>query len=209
MERRDLKTICLINLKYNFLPHFLAAVLLALFTPVLFRVEALDGVKSAYPLEMVLSLVGMICLTPVFLPEQEEGIRDVVRVRKTGYLAVGLLRLCYSLLGVSLIFGAFVLFMYGRECDVTLRHLAGGIISAFYLGAVGFAAAGISRNVILGYLVSFLCYVPNFGGAGKGFWASFYLFSMAGGSFQEKYWLLSAGLALVLLTFLVKRRREG
>ena len=40
-------------------------------------------------------------------------IRDVVRVRKTSYLAVGLLRLCYSLLGVSLIFGAFVLFMYG------------------------------------------------------------------------------------------------
>ena len=55
----------------------------------------------------------------------------LVRVRKTSYLAVGLLRLCYSLLGVSLIFGAFVLFMYGRECDVTLRHLAGGIISAF------------------------------------------------------------------------------
>ena len=189
MERRDLKTICLINLKYNFLPHFLAAVLLALLTSVLFRVEALDGVKSAYPLEMVLSLTGMICLTPVFLPEQEEGIRDVVRVRKTGYLAVGLLRLCYSLLGVSLIFGAFVLFMYGRECDVTLRHLAGGI----------------SRNVILGYLVSFLCYVSNFGGAGKGFWASFYLFSMAGGSFQEKYWLLGTGLILVFLTFLIKR----
>lgn len=208
MKRSDLKTICFINLKYNFLPHFLAAVLLALLTSVLFRVEALDGVKSAYPLEMVLSLTGMICLTPVFLPEQEEGIRDVVRVRKTGYLAVGLMRFCYSLFGVSLIFGVFVLFMYGRECDVTLRHLAGGVISAFYLGAAGFAAAGISRNAILGYLVSFLCYVPNFGGAGKGFWANFYLFSMTRGSFQEKYWLLSAGLALVLLTFLVKRRRE-
>lgn len=67
-----------INLKRNFAPHFCLAVCVALLTPIIFEVRSLDERLSAQPVEMMLSLCGTILLTPVFLPEQNEEIRDVI-----------------------------------------------------------------------------------------------------------------------------------
>ena len=62
------------NLRHNFAPHFLLALVLLLLTPVLFGVANLDRTASAVPLEVFVSLTGIILLTPVFQPEQNPEI---------------------------------------------------------------------------------------------------------------------------------------
>ncbi len=189
-----------INLKRNFLPHFLIALIIALLTPVVFGISSLDPIRSAQPLEMLLSLTGTVLLTPVFLPEQNENIRDLIRSKRIDYLAVCFIRLLYSLFFLAVIFGIFTLIMSNSESEVTLRHFIGGYSSAMFLGALGFFFAGISKNSIIGYMISMIYYISNF--ALKDELNNLYLFSMSAGSFHEKYWLIVTSAALFAFTFL-------
>lgn len=194
----DIPSVCKllsINLKRHFLPHLLLAVLTACFTPLLCSIVSLDELHAAQPLEMLLSLTGTILLTPIFLPEQNENIRDVIRSKRTDYVHICILRVLYSAVALAIIFGGFVLVMHTCESAVTFRHVIGGFASALFLGALGFAAAGITGNVPAGYMVSLVYYTANIGLKDK--LGNLYLFSMYAGSFTEKYWLLGASLVLI------------
>lgn len=199
----DSKSICRIlsvNLRHNFLPHLLLALIITFLTPVIFGISSLNERESAQPLEMLLSLTGIVLLTPIFVPEQNENIRDLIRSKRIDYLAVCFIRLLYSLFFLAVIFGIFTLIMYNSESKITLRHFIGGYSSALFLGALGFFFAGISKNSIIGYMISMIYYISNF--ALKDELKNLYLFSMSAGSFHEKYWLIGSSAALFVITFL-------
>lgn len=189
-----------INLKHNLIPHLFLAIVIVCFTLVIFGISSLDELESAKPLEMLLSLTGIILLTPIFLPEQNENIRDLIRSKRTDYLMVCLIRLVYSLFFLAVIFGIFIIIMAHSESMVTLQHFIGGYSSALFLGTLGFFSAGVSGNSIIGYMVSMIYYIANF--AMKKELKNLYLFSMSSGSFHEKYWLLGCSLVLIMITFL-------
>lgn len=188
-----------VNLRHNFLPHLLLALVIALFTPVIFGISSLNGREAAQPLEMMLSLTGPVLLTPIFLPEQNENIRDLIRSKRIDHLVVCFIRLLYSVFFLAVIFAVFTLIMYRSETAVTLRHFVGGFGSALFLGALGFFCAGVSMNAVIGYMVSMIYYISNF--AMKDELKELYLFSMSAGSFHEKYWLLSCSAVLFAATF--------
>lgn len=194
-----------VNLKHNFRLHFLAAMFIVGFTPVVFGIAALNYRQAAQPIEMFLSLIGMILFAPIFLPEQAKEIRKILWMRKLDLIWVILLRLSYSLVATVFLMGGFVLFMRQLGSEVSVEHFAGGVITAMFLGALGFAAAGISQNVIAGYMVSFLYYTLNFAGRDK--LGHFFLFSMSMGSFTEKYYLLTGSAVLILITLVVFHQR--
>jgi len=52
--------------------------MLVLLTPVLFGTSDLDAQAAAIPLEMFVSLLGIVLLTPVFHPEQNQEIAEIV-----------------------------------------------------------------------------------------------------------------------------------
>lgn len=67
-----------INLRHNFVWHLVLAIMLVLLTPVLFGTSDLDAQAAAIPLEMFVSLLGIVLLTPVFHPEQNQEIAEIV-----------------------------------------------------------------------------------------------------------------------------------
>lgn len=195
-----LKILC-VNLRRNFMPHLIMALVIALFTQGLFGIASLNAREAARPLEQMLSLAGTVLLTPIFLPEQNENIRDLIRSKRTDYLAVCLVRLIYSVLFLAMIIGIFTFIMQCCESEVTFRHFVGGFCSALFLGSLGFFFAGISRNAVVGYMVSMIYYISNF--ALKDELKGFYLFSMSAGSFTEKYWLLGGSMVLIGVVFIL------
>ena len=188
-----------VNLRHNFIPHLFIALVIAFLTPALFGIASLDAREAAQPIERLLSLAGTVLLTPVFLPEQNENIRDLIRSKRTDYRAVCVIRLLYSVFFLAVIIGAFTLVMQCSESQVTIRHFVGGFSSALFLGLLGFFLAGITQNTVVGYMVSMIYYISNF--ALKEELKGFYLFSMTAGSFTEKYWLLGGSLVLIFVTF--------
>lgn len=196
-----------VNLRRNFLPHFLAAVFIIIAFTLLMGISALNEVQSARPVEMVMPIVGVILLTPVFHPEQDENIRDVVRSKRTSYRAICVLRVAYSVFFLGLLCGGFVYIMRLCESAVTVRHFIGGFASGLFLGAIGFFFAGISRSVIVGYMSSLIYYAANYAFGRR---IIFDLFSMTTATdFYDshiigiKYLLIAAAALLLLLYFVM------
>ncbi|MDE5755250.1 MAG: hypothetical protein K2H89_12040 [Oscillospiraceae bacterium] len=202
-----LKILC-VNLKHNFLIHFFVAVIIAMLTPVVFSIYSLNATASAQPLEMLLPFVGTVLLTPVFLPEQNEEIRDVIRSKKTDYLTVCLIRVVYSILAIAVITAVFVLVMRWCACDVTMKHFLGSFASSLFMGVVGFVVAGLSSNVSAGYMAAMVYYTANIGLKDK--LGVFFLFSMySDGEFSIKYWLIVLSFLCIAFVFLILRSRKS
>lgn len=196
-----------VNLKHNFLVHFVLAVVIAVLTPVVFSISSLDARASAQPLEMLLLFIGTILLTPVFLPEQNQEIRDVIRSKKTDYLIVCLIRVIYSIAAIMLITGMFVLIMKYNECEVTYRHFIGSFASSLFMGTIGFSVAGLSNNVSAGYMASMVYYAANIGLKDK--LGICYLFSMySGGNFSDKYLLILISVIVISIIFIILRKSD-
>ncbi|MDE7120895.1 MAG: hypothetical protein K2O42_01890 [Oscillospiraceae bacterium] len=196
-----------VNLKHNFLIHFLLAIAVAVLTPVVFSIHSLDARMSAQPIEMLLPFIGVILLTPVFLPEQNPEIRDVIRSKKTDYLAVCLIRVVYSVTAMLLITGIFILVMKACACEVTYQHLVGSFASSLFLGTTGFAVAGLSNSVSAGYMTSMVYYAANIGLKDK--LGICYLFSMySGGKFSDKYLLILLSFIIISIVFMILRKSE-
>ncbi|MCM1133478.1 MAG: hypothetical protein NC340_08405 [Ruminococcus flavefaciens] len=193
------------NLKHNFPIHFILAVAVALLTPIVFSISALDSRMSAQPLEMLLPFIGTILLTPVFLPEQNPEIRDVIRSKKTSCLTIWLIRVAYSVVAVMLITGVFVLAMKCCECDVTIRHFIGSVASSLFLGTIGVAVSGLSNSISAGYMASMVYYSANIGLKDK--LGVCYLFSMySGEDFSVKYWLTALSVIIIAGVFIILRK---
>ncbi len=203
MELQSALKILSVNLRRNFLPHVAIAIVIVLLTPVVFSISSLDTKSAAQPIEMLLSLTGTVLLTPVFLPEQDENIRDLIRSRRTDYTHICIMRVIYSVLTLAVIIAGFVLVMRYFECDVTIRHAAGGFATALLLGSIGFFAVAISGNTPVGYMASLMYYIANIGLKDR--LGKLYLFSMSTGSFEEKFWLIAVSAALIALGFILQR----
>ena len=189
--------------RHNYLLHYLAALGVVLLTPVIFGVSRLDELLAAQPLEFFLPLMGAILMPAVFLPEQNESIREVVRSKKTPYLGVCFMRLLCGAVFITALTGAFVLYMKSMDSVVTMRLFAGSLASTFALGAAGFFASAVSDNVIVGYMTAVIYYICNFGLKDK--LGVFFLFSMTAGSFDEKKWLCILSVVLVVSGFVLRR----
>lgn len=201
------KIIC-VNLRHNFLIHFIIAVIIAVLVPVVFSIHTLDARASAQPLEMLLPFIGPILLTPVFLPEQDGDIRDVIRSKKTDHMLVCVIRIIYSAIAIALLTAVFVLVMRQCECAVTWKHILGSFASSLFLGTTGFAAAGLSGSVSAGYMTSMVYYAANIGLKDK--LGVCYLFSMYGNKdFDSKYWLIALSILIITAVLWIMRKKPS
>jgi hypothetical protein len=201
-----IRSIAVSNLRHNFLPHFILSVLLLLLTPFVFGTANVDAKTAAVPLEMFVSLIGIILLTPVFLPEQSGSIRDVVESKATASAFVYSIRIGIALFSMLALIAAFVLYMKGNGCTVSLvSAVFGTFSSSIFLGALGLFIYGISDTLIVGYMAPMVYYMLNLFG-GKKYFGKLYLFAMSSGNMSEKYWLISVGIVLILSVLLIKSK---
>ncbi len=192
------------NLRHNFLPQFALVFLILIFAPIIFGITGLDAKASAVPLEMFVSLIGIVLLTPIFAPEQNEEIKDTVESKYISSIIVYLIRIFISIVLMAFLIGIFIYIMEWNGCDISLKLAYGTFASALLIGAIGFAAYGISNNIAVGYMLPILYYALNFVGGNKHF-GNFYLFSMTKGSYSKKVWLLISGVLLMILTMAWKQ----
>lgn len=174
------------NLRFNLLPQLAMAIGLLILTPALFGVTALDTISAAFPLELSLSFLGVILLTPVYSPEQEPSILDTVRVRKTPHLFICGIRIIISVaITIIFIFG-FVLMMSVLESEVFISHALASCANALFLGGLGILVSSISGNSVSGYIFPVLYYVIDLMGG----FGDFTIFSMTRSGTMDGKWLI-------------------
>ncbi len=198
------------NLRHFFLLPFLTALGIFLVTALVFNLSALSAREAAKPIEFFLSFAGVMLLTPVFYPEQNHELRDVISSKRTSYLVICVFRVVCSVAAAAVLVTLFVCLLKWNESAVTDAHIYGGMATAVFLGSIGFFAAGITDNTPLGYMTAVLYYLLNYGMKDR--LGKFYLFSMSAGRFEEKEWLYFGAVLLILGTFFilwVRQRKQG
>lgn len=193
-----------VNIRHNFVLPFLAALGVLAAAIIVFGVTGLTEQEAALPLELLVSWVGPVLLTPIFLPEQNREIRDVVRSKRTDYLVICMIRAGYSAAALILCVSLYMGLLKINECHVSGRLLFGAVASALFLGAVGLLAAGISDNAAVGYMAAMMYYLINYGMRES--LGVFYLFGMRSGEYEGKGWLAAGAICLMIVALGIRRK---
>lgn len=162
----------------------------------------MDAYSSAIPLEMFVSLIGIIMLTPVFQPEQNMYIDDLISSKYVSKSKIYLIRTVYSSIILTVLIVIFCFYMSIRNCDVTFRLIAGTVSDAIFLGSLGMITSSICNNTVIAYMIPTVYYTANYGMGDK--LKNYWLFSMRVGDFSPKIWLLITGILLITGSIILK-----
>ena len=192
-----------VNLRHNFLRLLLLATVIMILTPVLFGTTGLDSKAAAVPLEMFISIIGIILLVPIFQPEQDDEIKDIVVSKYIDSTYVHIIRGAYSIIGIILLVLAFSLFMFVCGCEITIALIGGTIADTMFLGAIGLLTSAITNNMSVSFMIPLLYYVLNLTMKSK--LGNLNLFSMMNGNYQPNIWLFILSIVFIVIAILIKR----
>lgn len=187
--------------------HFGLAVILCLLVPLVFSLNDLDQYLVALPLETIVILIGVVILVPLFLPEQDKAVFDVMYTKQTPPLYVNIVRAVYSILAVLLIPAVFLLAMHLIHSDVRMVHYLGTVSSALFLGGLGALTFAVSNNIAVSYMVPVIWYVICMS-AGKHL-KMFDVMMMLHGKIEAKSLQLITGIVLLTAAVLIKSSRKS
>lgn len=159
MDARNLLTITGSNLRLNMKQTLFPAILLLFVIPLIYGTSNLDSMKSADCLERMVALIGLPVFVPLLKPEQNGGMDVIITMRPFPYRMIVVLRVMLSLTYTVALILVFEGYMRIGGCSFpvytyALRTLAVTIT----LGFVGLLASAVSRNTVVGFLVSFCWY---------------------------------------------------
>lgn len=198
-----------VNFKFNLFPHVIAAIILCLISPFIMGVKNLDSINTAKVLDVYISLLGIILLVPLFFPEQDRDINDLIRSKKESISVIHIIRLIEALLCLFIIVTSFLFYLKIGNCTFPFKeYLYGTIADCIFLGGLGIFIYSIINSLCTSYMVPVLYYIMCFG-SGKKYFGKFYLFSMMGGSIGDKKFLLVSGIIMIAAGIILKSRRRG
>ena len=151
-------SIAKVCLRRDLPPHLLLS-LLVLAAGFLFVGPAYwDGNQTASFQEMVAVLTGPLLLTPLFLPEQDPAVADVLRARRTPFSLVLAIRTVCALLFVLLLPALSMLLLACRHNELIPGLWLGTAASSLLLGGLGAFAFSLSGNIAAAYMAPALYY---------------------------------------------------
>lgn len=175
--------------------------------PLVRGIANLDMVHAAECLEQSVTLIGIILMVPLNMPEQSKAIQEVVYTRIISHWKILLLRFAMSTLLLIMMTGLFCGVMVWKNCTFPFFvYAAGTVIGAMALGSLGLAVSLWSNSVVAGYLISVGYFLLNFmGNVSDG--SVFYLFSMEKGNYMTKLYLLGWSLLLIVVVLIYTRKK--
>ncbi len=192
-----------VNLQHNFLPLLLLSGIIMMLTPVLFGTTNLDSQAAAAPLEMLISIIGIILFVPIFQPEQDDEIRGVITSKYIDSTYVYIIRVAYSIIGLIILVAMFSLFMILCGCEIIVALICGTIADAMFLGAIGLLVSSVTNNLSVSFMIPLLYYVLNLTLKSK--LGNFNVFAMMTGNYKPNSWLLITSIVFIVASILMKR----
>lgn len=195
-----------VNLKHNLVPHILITLMLFLVAPVIMGVENLNQVQTARVMEIYVSLFGIILCIPLFMPDQDKDIRDLLRSKKESMIKIQFIRIIEAVFFLSIIIALFLLSLKYGQCEFYFgRYFYGTLANSIFLGGLGIITFSIVDNLAVAYMIPILYYILNYGSGPK--LGKFNMFSMMRGSFDEKNCLFFVGMLLIVVAILYRNKR--
>lgn len=143
-------------LRRNLPPHLLISAILLAASLFVMSPSYWEASESTSFLEVIAAPVGLILLTPLFLPEQDETILDILRVRSTPVSLIYAVRAACSLFFTILFPAIFIAILRLLHCETAPGVWANVVSSACFLGGLGAFAFALWGNIAAAYMVPVL-----------------------------------------------------
>ncbi len=198
-----------INWKHNLFFHFVIAVLLCVAAPFLMGVNNLEEPQVAKIIEFYLGFLGVILLIPLFIPDTNKDVRDLIASKKTPITGVRICRILEALICLS---GLLLVFLYILKLgDCEFRYgicFFVAIANCVFMGGIGLLIYSVIDNIALAYMIPILYFTVSMG-SGKKYLGKFWLFGFSSGSsIGEKSYLLAAGVVMIAAALLIRKVRR-
>ena len=190
-------------LRHHAAASFAAAAALLILSPLVVGIRNLDAVQSAKVLETFVALIGIILFVPIFLPEQDKELRDVVAARFTRMETIYTIRAVLALAGAMLLLLIYMLVMRSGDCEMEFGKYYFGVLGEMAaFGGLGVLSYAICDNLVAGYMIP-LFYVITAMGSGEKYLGKFYPFNMIA-DYSSKYWLAAAGVLCLAAGIMIR-----
>ena len=194
-------------LRFQYYPHLLLTLLLCLYAGFVVSFRNLTAGQSAKVIEMYVIFVGILLLTPLFMPEQDKEIWRLTQTKKTPMWQTYVIRLVIAVLLCMGIVAVFLSIIKGSNSQVEFTKMwLGGISEVIFLGSIGYVVSGITNQVVLGYMAAVMYYAVNIGAHDK--FKALGLFQMAAGTYDFTGWMLAAAGVLLVAAIVIREQRS-
>lgn len=197
-----------VNLKFNLLPHIIVVLFLAVLAPVIMGVSNLEPLQVAKVVDFYLSLFGIVLCIPLFIPDEDRSVRELIQSKKESMYLVQGIRIVEGVILLLISLALFLLFMKQQRSQfLYCQYLYGAIANGLFLGGLGIMMYSILDNLAVAYMIPILYYVMCMGG-GKKYVGRFYLFSLMGGDIGDKIYLLVAGIIMIVVGIIIRNKKK-
>lgn len=193
-----------VNFKHNLIPYTALCILMIIASSLLMGTENLIEPQTAKIVEVYLSLFGVIMIIPVFTPDLNNDIKDLIYSKKTSVFLLHIIRTLQSLLIVALLGSIFLLYLKAGKCTFDFGKMFYTLMAnAIFLGGMGMMVFSITDHLVFAYMIPLVYYEANFG-MGKDKLGKFCLFTMQGGSITEKHYLIVTGFVMIVVSIFIR-----
>lgn len=148
-----------VSLKNNLPPHLLLCLGLFLGAFLIMWPEYWEADLTTSFFLTFLPLTGLILLTPLFLPEQDEEIADVLRVRATPLSLIFSVRAACAMLFLLALPAAALFLLRLLHCETSSGLWAQAVSASLFLGGLGAFAHALWGNLPAAYLAPVLYFI--------------------------------------------------
>lgn len=189
-------------LRYHFFPHIVLGCVFCCCSVFFVSFRNLNAEQCAKILEMYVSIIGILLLTPLFIPEQNLEIWSVKKAKKIPLWRLYCIRLSIACILITLIILAYLaVFKESNSFFEFDKMFLGSMSETLFLGSIGFFVSAVTNQVVLGYMASVMYYAINIGKSDM--FKHLALFQMMRGRYDFAiYMFMSASIFLVLGIFI-------
>lgn len=184
-------------LRFHYWPFIVFGALGTLVMPYLAGMDNLALPQSAYVLEHFFSIVGLVVLLPLYLPDVDSEALDIIRTKKTAYLRVILTRLVIILATGMVLLLLFLLLLGWHHSKVDfLRFFLAEEANLVFLGGLSALGFVVAKHPIPGLMLPMLYYVISLF-TGKKYLKHLYLFTLPDKDWGSKVLLFAVGCTML------------
>lgn len=195
-----------VYLRFQFFPHIAVAILLCVVSPFITGTENLDYLSCAKILEMYVSLLGIILFVPVFYPDQDKEIKDLILSKKESISTLHVIRMIQAALILGLLVYLYLAYLRIGNCQFPFaKYYYGTLSTCIFLGGIGVLSYSIIDNISVAYAIPILYYMLCYGSGNK-YLGKFYLFSMMTGTVEDKIYLMLGGILMIVIGVVIRRK---
>ena len=183
-------------IRRQYAPHLLAAVVFCCMSGFFVSFRNLDALQAAKVMERYAAFLGILLMTPLFLPEQNREIWLLEKSKAAPLWKLYLIRLAIATVLLAAAVTVFCQMMRQGNSQFDGKALwIGSFCEIFFLGSIGFFVSGITNQAVLGYMVSIVYFFANIGASR--YLGKFALFQMMKGEYDFILPMAAAALALL------------